>query len=175
MSRDPKNNLLAGSAERFRTEDGGNSSGSGEIEDDIDEGAKQIDKISAVYVNNVSETMSQRSARTSMNRGAATYADVFDEKGHPMKMKYLYISATMPHKQVDDFICYLCQEEIDPIFGYFYCFTCSIEMCRDCAVHRNKNEADMAENPIAVATNFEDIVDSASMTTRNLNASILKN
>lgn len=92
-----------------------------------------------------------------------------------MKLKYMTISATNPQKQIDDVICYLCQEEIDPIFGYFYCFTCSIEMCRECAVHRNKNDMDIAENPLAVATNFEDIMDSASMTTKNLNASILKN
>jgi hypothetical protein len=153
---------VAGTQKDKITRNRSQNSSNGEISDDIEEGDKQIDKMSSIYVGNASEYMTLRSEKYSrISVFKAPAMGVFDESSHPMQLKFVTVNASTPSNKIEEMNCYLCLDEIDPVFGYYSCTQCKIEMCRECAVYRNKCDFDIAENPNMIATNFDDIVDGA--------------
>lgn len=71
-----------------------------------------------------------------------------------------------------DLSCNLCLEDIDAVLGYFECKLCRDTYCRECAVDRDKNETEMAENPYLIATPMQDVLRTSM--TRSLNASTFR-
>lgn len=81
--------------------------------------------------------------------------DVFDEEGHRMTFKY---TVHKPGgKQPEPLFCTLCIDEIDTVLGYFMCRECNHDYCKECAIDRNKMDAEIAENPLLIATPLVDL------------------
>ena len=78
---------------------------------------------------------------------------VYDDKGH--RMKYI---AKKVESDTDALFCNLCDDEIDMPLGYFTCALCKEDHCKACAMDRDKQETEMAENPHLVATPHSDIL-----------------
>lgn len=84
---------------------------------------------------------------------------MYCDKLHKMQHRNQKVSSLYPNRDGEEIECYLCNEEIDKAFGYYHCPICKpkIDMCVDCAATRDRNEADLAENPMMMPTPFGDL------------------
>jgi hypothetical protein len=74
----------------------------------------------------------------------------------------------------DNLSCNLCLDYIDAVLGYFDCSSCMDTYCRECAVDRDRNETEMAENPFVIATPMQDIMRNSIIGNKSFNGSIYR-
>lgn len=98
---------------------------------------------------------------------------VLDENKHKMKFRNEKVSSMYPNRDEEEIECYLCLESIDKVLGYYNCPICKLDMCLECSQARDRNDFEMAENPLLLPTPFADLNQSNYMMNRTLNKSLI--
>lgn len=99
--------------------------------------------------------------------------EVLDEKRHKMKLRNEKVSSMYPKRDEEEIECYICLERIDKVLGYYNCPICKLDLCLECSQSRDRNDFEMAENPLLLPTPFTDLNQSNYMMNRTLNRTLI--